>query len=177
MTGEQPENVFQVLHESLVEFHEQVEGKPGSDVAAMGDATGVIPDLVRVVLAAVDEPLRWLYETLIALEEYLAIIDPALALVETLGEALKSISSENALGGLPGILGIDGGIFTTVDGFIQDSMNQVGALQGTLCYLPTAEDFNGIQAELEQLMPALADPNVVDKGSWGELLETIGAPG
>ncbi len=164
------QNLFEALRDGLADFRAKVEGEPGRKVAALGGASGTVPDVARASLGAVADGLTWLAGALGRAEDALKVLDAATALVEVAADALEAAAEGVVFGELPERLGLDAAPFRAVEAGAASVPGALDKGRHVLGLVPTPELVAGVRMELEKLLGRRVNPSLPHGGALGELL-------
>lgn len=157
---EAAEGMFPQLLAGLREFRARVEGH---DVASSGryrtrmldlhGQTGLVPDIVEFVLAALREILGFIYAAVDRVESFVGASDAMLALIETLGHGLSALGHALSSGVPTGL--------ASKAGPVTDGLVAVGGVLGDVKLpniIPSPSTLAAIRVEIRGLLGTEVDP-------------------
>ncbi|MCG8422772.1 MAG: hypothetical protein MJE77_33065 [Proteobacteria bacterium] len=169
-------SVFGAVAASLQAVKVATEGESGAKISELGDARGVLPDLVRNVLSAMAEVLVWLHQTSVAAESQVIGADAMLASLEVLSEAIEAAGEGLSFGDLPETWGLPKKPFEVVGNGLQQGSELLdkGLSIGKL--LPRPEELKAIQSAVEGLLGQHIKPDAEPPGpgALGNVMADIG---
>ncbi len=180
-TSETAEGMFPQLLAGIREFRARVEG---TDAATNGDyrqrmlqvagETGLIPDVIRYVLEALRDILKWIYEAVGTIDRFIGPADAIVALIEALGQGLAALGQALSTEVPPALTGKVGPV---TDGLVQvgQVLGNVGEIE-LPNIIPSPQTLAAIQVETRALLGTLVDPQADPaNGSLVELLAALAA--
>ena len=176
----QDKTLFGVVADGLEKFRMEVEGGSGRKIRAIENRQGPIPELVRGLLAGLEQALTWLYkEVIVKSEPYLTSADAFVAALEVAVYSLEGLGGELQFGNTPELLGLPAEPFQNIgEGIGQASRFMDDGLK-IVHLLPRPEELREARATLEELLGSRVNPRLMDKsgkpvpGSLGKLLIDI----
>ncbi len=171
MTAERP--MFAVIADNLMQLRLEVEGQSGNQIRAMGDAQGMIPDLVRSIVTAIIEALDWLYSTALSVESFAIASDAALAALEVLADSIEALGEGFTFDGLSDSMGLPAEPFEKIGEGIQLGSSVLKSGLAIASILPRPEDVRRIRDELELSLGNRANPELEMPGSLALLVDEI----
>ena len=166
---------FTALGASLQEFRLAVEGEPGAKLQTMGAATGVLPDVIRSVIAGLAEILAWLHRVVDRVERHVIAGDAAVALFEVGAETLNALSKGLDFGPLADSGGLPEEGLSFVNQAISighGALSIAEKLAGSV--LPSVDDLLAIRQQLDLLLGQRLAPPLQRNGSLSRLMNRIG---
>lgn len=181
----QDKTLFGVVAEGLEKFRMEVEGGSGRKIRAIENRQGPIPELVRGLLAGLEQALTWLYkEVIVKIEPCLTSADAFVATLEVAVYSLEGLGRELQFTEMSELQGLPNEI--------QDGLKEVGGHIGKagdamdyglkiVHLLPRPEELGETRTTLEALLGSRVNPQLVDKsgkpvpGSLEQLLTAINA--
>ncbi|HLT36425.1 MAG TPA: hypothetical protein VK034_09065 [Enhygromyxa sp.] len=175
---EPAEGMFPQLLVGIREFRARVEGSDASEgrhrtrLLALVGETGLIPDIVRYVLAALRDVLAFIHDAVDDIDRFLGPTDAMLAMIETLGQGLAALGTALA-SEVPDALA--GKIGPVTDGLVEVGgvLAGVGSLE-LPNIIPTPSTLAAIRVEIVVLLGKQVDPQAESEaGSLGDLIAAL----
>lgn len=166
-------SLFAVVAINITELRVQVEGESGDKIRNMGNAQGIIPDLVRNVVMAMANALVWLYRTNAAAEKHIISADAAIAALEILADAIEALGEGLQFGDTPQALGLPAEPFEKVGEAITTGGDVLETGLQIANMLPRPEDLWRIRDELEASLGSRVNTELTVPGVLGQLVQDI----
>ena len=176
----QDKTLFGVVADGLEKFRIEVEGDSGKKIRAIENRQGPIPELVRGLLAGLEQALTLLYkEVIVKIEPCLTSADAFVAALEIAVYSLEELGGELQFGNTPELLGLPKEPFEEVGKGIEQASRFMDDGLKIVYLLPRPEELREARKRLEALLGSRVNPHLVDKsgkpvpGSLRQLLIDI----
>ncbi|MFC1747179.1 hypothetical protein ACFL2V_00075 [Pseudomonadota bacterium] len=173
MNAPAQQNIFDGIAANISELQKRLSGDAGENIAQIGNADGVIPDLARETLTAMADVLTWLYQICLSVEKQVINIDAAVAVVETLSDAVIALGDGLNSERIPDAFGSSKQIIERIAENISKGGRTLESATELLTALPTPEALRSIKVEIEKSLGSRVKPSEEEQGSLGALLEDI----
>ncbi len=177
MADETP-NLLGILGQGLAEFRLQIDGAAGQQVAALGTATGALPDFIRNVLRLIAEALEALHGHVLTAEHFVVQADAVFGLLETTLDLVEASTDADLFAGMAEAMQLPPGPFVDVTEGLQQVNGAVATVGGHVNdvsrLLPRPEDMRVVAGEIAALLGTRVVPEAEGPGPLVSLLSDIG---
>lgn len=173
MSDDNNQSLFGVVAINIAELRLQIEGESGEKIRAMGNARGVLPDLIRKIVNAMADALIWLHRINTEAESHVIAADAAIASLEILADTIEALGEGLEFGETTQALGLAAEPVEKIGAAISSGGDALAVGLDIANILPRPEDLRRIRDELEASLGKRVNTELETPGALGQLVQDI----